>query len=361
MSFYIRKALSVGPFRFNLSKSGVGVSAGVTGFRLGSGPAGNYIHAGRHGLYYKKFFSGKKNSDGSKEEIFINDDEGYTEIDSGSVSNMVNSNSKGLLDEINRKLKLTTYTPLLTVLLIILNYFLLTYTWIENQILRNILIGLDILVCGCMVWWVHNFDLIRKTTVLFFELDSDSEANYQAFHDNFSDFMNMDRIWSIEGVTKDDSNWKINAGATNLLDRVVVAPGTGNPKYLTTNIQLPYLPAGKQTLYFLPTMILVYEKNMNRFKVGAVDYDEIKIKSDSTEFIESDSVPKDANIVDTTWRYVNKGGGPDRRYSNNYEIPIAEYGIIHLTTDSGLNENFHSSNVKKAKLLKLAIKAMQTK
>jgi hypothetical protein len=35
MGFYIRKAISVGPFRFNLSKSGIGVSAGIKGLRPG--------------------------------------------------------------------------------------------------------------------------------------------------------------------------------------------------------------------------------------------------------------------------------------------------------------------------------------
>jgi hypothetical protein len=38
MSLYIRKSISVGPFRFNLSKSGVGVSAGIKGVRFGAGP-----------------------------------------------------------------------------------------------------------------------------------------------------------------------------------------------------------------------------------------------------------------------------------------------------------------------------------
>lgn len=46
MGFYIRKSVSVGPFRFNHSKSGVGVSAGIAGLRLGSGPRGNYVHRG---------------------------------------------------------------------------------------------------------------------------------------------------------------------------------------------------------------------------------------------------------------------------------------------------------------------------
>lgn len=53
MGFYLRKSISVGPLRFNLSKSGIGVSAGVKGLRFGVGPRGNYIHMGRGGLYYR--------------------------------------------------------------------------------------------------------------------------------------------------------------------------------------------------------------------------------------------------------------------------------------------------------------------
>ena len=41
MGFYLRKGVKVGPLRFNLSKSGIGVSAGIKGLRFGSGPRGN--------------------------------------------------------------------------------------------------------------------------------------------------------------------------------------------------------------------------------------------------------------------------------------------------------------------------------
>jgi hypothetical protein len=54
MGFYIRKAFRVGPLRLNLSRSGIGLSAGVRGARVGVGPRGSYLHAGREGLYYRK-------------------------------------------------------------------------------------------------------------------------------------------------------------------------------------------------------------------------------------------------------------------------------------------------------------------
>ena len=55
MGFYLRKSFRAGPIRFNLSKSGVGASFGVTGARLGVSSRGRaYVHGGRGGLYYRK-------------------------------------------------------------------------------------------------------------------------------------------------------------------------------------------------------------------------------------------------------------------------------------------------------------------
>ena len=55
MGFYLRKSFKLGPVRLNLSKSGLGASFGIKGFRYGINAQGKeYIHAGRYGLYYRK-------------------------------------------------------------------------------------------------------------------------------------------------------------------------------------------------------------------------------------------------------------------------------------------------------------------
>ncbi|HET9947751.1 MAG TPA: DUF4236 domain-containing protein, partial [Longimicrobiales bacterium] len=57
--FYLRKSLKLGPLRLNLSKSGVGMSVGVPGLRVGMSPRGrSYLHAGRGGLYYRTSLGG---------------------------------------------------------------------------------------------------------------------------------------------------------------------------------------------------------------------------------------------------------------------------------------------------------------
>jgi hypothetical protein len=74
-----------------------------------------------------------------------------------------------------------------------------------------------------------------------------------------------------------------------------------------------------------------------------------------TRFVEQDAVPSDAQVVDQTWRYVNRNGGPDRRFNNNRQIPIVLYAELHLTSPRGLNIVVESSNLDKATALKDAI------
>ena len=70
MGFYIRKSLSFGPIRLNFSKSGVGISAGVRGARVGVNSRGKrYIHAGRHGIYYRRMLDGANEPNDSKGHI----------------------------------------------------------------------------------------------------------------------------------------------------------------------------------------------------------------------------------------------------------------------------------------------------
>ena len=54
MGRYLRKSLSVGPLRFNLSKRGIGPSVGIQGARLGVDATGRpYAAGGRYGLYFR--------------------------------------------------------------------------------------------------------------------------------------------------------------------------------------------------------------------------------------------------------------------------------------------------------------------
>ena len=340
MSFYIRKSVRVGPFRFNLSKSGVGVSTGIKGLRFGSGPRGNYVHMGRGGLYYRKTLPAgspnKKNTPQWQPEPQQHnaelDHEPLIEIESGDLSQMVDSSSADLVAEMNEKRRKIRIWPIIAVIGFVGSYFVYQEFQSETLTIATIIITVLLAIIASVK------DSLRKTTVLFFELEQEAESAYQKLHDAFSKFSSCSRKWHVEaeGAVIDS---KRNAGATSIIKRTPISLHISSPPYVKTNVSVPSIPVGKQILYFFPDKVLVFENN----SVGAVSYPNLNISVESTRFIETEGVPRDAKIVDRTWKYVNKRGGPDKRFKDNRELPVALYEDIQFTSDTGLNERVELS------------------
>ena len=123
MGFYIRKGIRVGPLRFNLSNSGVGISTGIKGFRISSGPRGNYVNIGRGGLYYRAAIPSPKLPSTpqavqpiySDPEIPEGTHEPLIKLQIENISQIVDSSSKELLDEMNQKRKKIRFWPIVGV------------------------------------------------------------------------------------------------------------------------------------------------------------------------------------------------------------------------------------------------------
>ena len=253
------------------------------------------------------------------------------EIESGDVVAMVDSASAYLLAEINRNLGKISLSPFVGVATIIV-------AWVMSSRISPVIT----LPVGFLAFVVARlFDTHRKTTVLMYAFDEPQEAAFKNVHDAFSKMASAGGIWHIEReghVVAQDR--KYHAGATTLLGRKRIRLSFAPPRFIKTNLPVPAIPLGKQTLHFLPDAILVTEGR----KVGAVGYGLLSCAVQSNNFIETGGVPSDAIIVGSTWRYVNKSGGPDRRFKDNRSIPIAKYDEIHFTSSTGLNELVQISN-----------------
>jgi hypothetical protein len=81
-------------------------------------------------------------------------------------------------------------------------------------------------------------------------------------------------------------------------------------------------------------------------RFALLDIREVQITAESTRFIVHDrDIPPDAEVVGNTWKYVNKDGRRDRRFSINPTIPIVRYCKIFVRGE-GLNEAWMVSNAK---------------
>jgi hypothetical protein len=108
-------------------------------------------------------------------------------------------------------------------------------------------------------------------------------------------------------------------------------------------------------LDFLPDRLLVFEPGA----VGAISYAHLRIDASRTQFIEELAVPGDAQIVGNTWKYVNRSGGPDRRFKNNRQLPIALYEEISFESPSGLRELLQFSRVGVGAALQVAVNELR--
>lgn len=336
MSFYLRKSLRAGPFRYNFSKSGVGVSAGFTGFRIGTGPRGNYVHMGRHGLYYRATLPGSnKPSQPSRKSsrhplnIQVSSVE-MQDIESVDVLQLQDSSSADLLAEMNNKHKKFQIWPIAVVFSAIVIIVLLA---LKVQYWVHLLVVPVAIVAGFLA---YRRDQLTKSVVLFYDMDGVAESAFQSLHDAFNELVDCAKAWHVSssGSVNNLSEQKRQAGANSLVRRSAIRFNIQTPPFVNTNLSIPAIPVGKQTLYLFPDRILVYESG----KVGAVSYFDVHLQIDNTRFIESESVPPDAQVVGQTWQFVNKNGRPDKRFKNNRQLPIVLYGELYFQSSTGLNE-----------------------
>ena len=342
MGLYLRKSVRVGPLRFNLSKSGIGVSTGIPGFRLGSGPRGAYVHMGGGGVYYRQSL-GNRPRTGASSAPGIHD--AYLEfsrstvgpmadIDSASVSEMADVSPDDFLEELRAKRATTAMLPW-----VIGAGGLATYVlWASG--VRGTPMVIALAIAGLLVWWVGARDAVRRTAVIGYDLDEQAAASYEALIEAFKALGSAGGLWHVPSAAQVHDR-KYHAGASSVVNRTGVRPIFGQPPGIRTNVDVPMLKAGREQLCFMPDRVLI----IAGAEVAAVSYGALLLDIGTTRFIEDGGVPTDAIVVDHTWRYVNKKGGPDRRFANNAQLPIALYETMHFRSTSGVNELFQVSRV----------------
>lgn len=272
------------------------------------------------------------------------------EITSGSVAQMVDSSSAVLLEEIDSKARKQLLWPWVLVLSVCL---LAAISLANSQVWIYFLLAP---ICAGVVAWAVHFDKLRKTVVLFYELEPHIENAFQNLHDSFNSLRDCSRFWHVEsrGSITTTYDWKVHAGASAIVRKKLIAPESGAPPYFQCNVAIPILPAGRTRFYFLPDRVLVWDAH----RMGAVGYEYLEIGSDEVRFIEDGDVPSETRVVDKTWKYVNKKGGPDRRFNDNRELPIVIYEAILLLSKSGVRELYQASRTGVGSKLNSAVRQM---
>ncbi len=327
------------------------MSAGVRGFRVGAGPRGNYVHMGAGGLYYRAALPVAAASDPpATPEVFSAGSATHaplSAIGSADVSGMIDSSSSSLLAELNDKHRRTQAWPWVaggSVLACIILVSLGTPEW-------GVALAFALLAAGTFIAFQH--DLATKSVVVLYDFEPAMEEAYERLHECLERMARCDGHWHLRarGQVYDQ---KYHAGASHLLDRKPARIGLGEPPYVRTNIAIPSILLRGTALYFFPERLLVYTSG----GVGAVPYGDLRIVANESRMIEAGAPPRDAQTVGHTWQYVNKSGGPDRRFKSNRELPICLYEELGFSSGTGLNEIVQLSRIGLGNDLEGAVQSM---
>jgi hypothetical protein len=253
------------------------------------------------------------------------------EIASAPATQLADSSAVELLNELNRVKKHRDLFPLVAIVSVFfVARLLVSVAWWQTVLAFIAAFTLSI--------WARNNDVTNGTAVLNYSIAGQTDATFAKLRTALQDLSKCQRLWHVDAsaITND---WKRNAGAVSTERRSPASISTSMPARIQCNLETPMLATGTKSLYFFPDRVLVYDSS----GIGAVSYSTLDVSATQVRFIEDESVPSDALNIGATWRYVNRDGGPDRRFNNNRQLPILLYGQIGFRSSDGLNELFKCS------------------
>lgn len=312
MGWTWRRSTSLGPLRFNFSKSGVGMSVGVRGARISTGPRGTYVHVGAGGFRYSRRIDGPARVDRPAAPPPLPTSAPGRTVEVLEPAHLVDSSADELLEEIRRKEQRPRLVPLLAGASVIgLLGFLILLDSPAATPLRWAALAAGVRGLAALPWaaWSdRRAGLVRVHYVL-----DPLGANVQEGLGRLIEVLRRAHaVWAVNQEHR-HGDWKRNAGAGTSIGRRRVGAGFGAPPFIRTNARVGFLSIDRTRLYFFPDRLLI----LGRGGVRAVAYSDLTIRAGTVRFVEEDAVPPDAQILGKTWRYVNKDGGPDRRFRDN--------------------------------------------
>ena len=203
---------------------------------------------------------------------------------------------------------------------------------------------------------VHRDNQEKRMTRLVYDLSGAAASTQQQVLDNALEQLTRSRvIWRLNSQSA-VLDWKRNAGASYDVKRERISVRRAVPPRVESNIVPISIDLGSLQMFFLPDQVLYWQRGT----FASIDYKDLKFDAASTRFIEDEAQASDSRQVGSTWRYVKKDGGPDRRFNNNRQLPVMLYGVITAVSSGGLNLMLHTSNVDAAGSFAAAFRSFQT-
>ena len=351
LKFRRRQKLFPG-FYINFSASGVSTTLGIKGFNINLNKDGAYLNTGipGTGIYDRKKvanWDSKKstperplNESPEKENYFLSENL-RGEIKSKNASEVT---TEGLLE-----LKETLVAANKEIVAIKKEITQLKRKVKNSNALRIIS---KLFLIGFIIKWFDNdytekkeylFNLKKQVTECHIDIeihmDRVLDEKYLKLKLAFDNLLNSSNIWDMTNAIPNEDN-----RSSASIERKPTGISYQKIPFLNSVYDaICFQNQNGSNIYIYPGFAALFD---NKENFGLIELDELGITFESMNFLETDKIPKDTKIVGETWAKVNKDGTPDRRFKENYKIPIARYGELTFKSKTGVFEVFLSSNAE---------------
>ena len=171
------------------------------------------------------------------------------------------------------------------------------------------------------------------------------ELAFARMIDDFALVAFSERIW--DTVSHRSTNRVAErTAASRAIDRRPVSFKLGSCQVIDYEEKIPHLEnANGGDIFLYPAFILYFLTNET---FALLEYKEVQLTFETANFVEEAKVPSDSEVVAKVWAKANKDGSRDKRFAQNYEIPVAKYGRLVFASKSGMREEYLISNFKTA-------------
>jgi SpoVK/Ycf46/Vps4 family AAA+-type ATPase len=360
MAWNFRRRIKILPgVHLNVSKKGVSTTFGVRGASITTGRNGTYLNTSipGTGMYNRQKIGGKSSNTNN-----------YAQFNNNNMSNMNNS---GCL--VSGGLVLTWIVLILTAL----GVFAFSTIWGVIYAVAVVIVKIatrtkrEEIVGDNQKTVIETMPIIekiksnpkeidekeQKDKFSIVDVDSElTERERERFSDlcqKFSELSTCSKIWFVKSLGRD-------VRQTETIDRQEIRFSMGNLKGFKTSFKIPIIKNEAHTEYYIYPRFIV-KKNLNDME--KIPIEDIDIAFNAVRFIEDlsheihianllskpfsyeDNLPQGTKIIDYKFKYTNKDGSPNLRYSFNPRMPIVEYGEIKFEQ---LWLDYYFTNAEKA-------------
>ncbi|HEX7847738.1 MAG TPA: DUF4236 domain-containing protein [Chitinophagaceae bacterium] len=360
MAWSYRRRIKIIPgVHLNFSKSGISTSIGVKGASVTLGKNGSYLNTGIPGLgIYSRQKLGGNNKPAPQDVAEQNDHEPTTvpvynpgllvdNIFSADPQEISSQDMQGVKETIltAHEQRLALATDLQDVkrsLAKSKTRLTISYVFLYGIIKKSIAqkIKEDIFNQKEAIDQIQE-QMENSAVELDFIFEDDLLSGYTSVLESFKKLCSSSKIWDVTSAY-DQDRVITRSAASIIVSKKDVRLDLKEIPDIKANFNPLYFQNGNGAdIYFYPNFIIVYSSKQ---KFAIIGLNELRLTFSPVRFIETGTVPADSKIIDRTWAKVNKNGTPDKRFKDNYEIPVVRYGNIALQTSTGLNEEYEFSN-----------------